>query len=266
MIKNIIVIFSLFSLSWGAQAQEEPAIAVVDFTTVRSTRYVSKLPELIIDRLVNAGYTVVEREKFRAMFKEIEAGQSGFLDPSTSSTIGQQSGARLLVTGKILSHTNSTKSGNVYGVNVKKSISTLQARMEVIDLDRGTKIFSKTAKAVSKSSSSGLADTGTATDIGDEVARKLVNAMLGSKTVKKAIKGKSGEVETVTITVKSSPESADVEVDGVFFGEAGNPLSISPGMHSIMVTYPGYVPWEKQVMVKDGMSFTARLGKEEKSE
>ena len=244
-----------------ALSQEEPAIAVVDFTSAVNTSFINKLPDLITDRLVNAGYTVVEREKFRTALNELEAGQSGLLDASTSSTLGNMLGARLIVTGKILNHNNSSKTGIVYGARVSKNTSVLEARMEVIDVERNVKIFSKTAKEVSVNSTSGLADTGTATDLGDGVARKLVNAMMGSESVKKAVTGLSGEQETVSITVNSTPEGADVEIDGVYFGTAGNSLSVSPGLHTIKVSYPDHESWEKQVMVSDGMNFNARLGK-----
>lgn len=259
MIRKIILFSLLTLITTLSNAQEEPAIAVVDFTSAVSTRYINKLPDLIIDRLVNAGYIVVEREKFATAMEELEAGQSGFLDQSTSSAIGRMLGAKLIVTGKILNHGSSKKRGVVYGARVTKTTHVLEARMEVIDLERGVKLFSKTAKEVSVSSSSGLADTGTATDVGAGVARKLVNAMLGSKEVKKAIKGLSGEPELVAVTINSSPEFADIEVDGVYFGEAGNAISIAPGMHTIRVTFPNHEPWEKQVVVNDGMSFTARL-------
>lgn len=182
-------------------SQEEPAIAVVDFTSAVNTSYIDKLPDLITDRLVNAGYTVVEREKFKTALNELEAGTSGLLDASTSSTIGNMLGARLIVTGKILNHNSSSKTAIVYDAHVTKKTSVLEARMEVIDVERNVKIFSKTAEEVSVNSTSGLIDTGTATNLGDGVARKLVNAMMGSESVKKAITGLSGEKETVSLTV-----------------------------------------------------------------
>lgn len=261
MIKKCAVLFGLLFLPAFAFSQEEPAIAVVDFTSAVNTRLINKLPDLIVDRLVNAGYVVVERDKFSSAIDEMSAGQSGLLDSSTAANIGNMMGAKLIVTGNILNHSSSKKSAMVYGSRVTKITQTLEARMEVLDVERGTKIFSKTAEETSVNSVSGFADTGTATDVGDAVARKLVNAMLGSKSVKDAVKVLSGEQETVTVTIASTPEGADVEIDGVFLGQAGNLFDLAPGLHTITVSYPDHEPWEKQVMVKEGMSFNARLGK-----
>jgi hypothetical protein len=65
--------------------------------------------------------------------------------------------------------------------------------------------------------------------------------------------------EEGTITIESSPENADVEIDGVYHGNSGNPFDVSTGLRVIKVTLPGYEIWEEQVMVKDGMSFHVRL-------
>lgn len=55
-----------------------------------------------------------------------------------------------------------------------------------------------------------------------------------------------------TISISSTPQGADVEVDGSFMGNTPSQLSLSVGDHSIKVTKTGFKPWERKLKVSGG--------------
>ena len=63
-------------------------------------------------------------------------------------------------------------------------------------------------------------------------------------------------VETGTISVKSTPEAADVSADGNFVGNAPASLKLSPGKHTIKVSLNGYKDWTRDITVTAGSEVT----------
>lgn len=65
-----------------------------------------------------------------------------------------------------------------------------------------------------------------------------------------------------SITVKTLPETVDIEVDGDLIprkrlGLLNNSIHITgliPGEHTIRISAPGYLPWEKRVVIESGVS------------
>jgi PEGA domain len=55
--------------------------------------------------------------------------------------------------------------------------------------------------------------------------------------------------EPGTVTVSSSPEGADVMVDGAFVGNAPANLKLPPGKHTVAVTFSGFKPWSRDLTV-----------------
>jgi hypothetical protein len=62
----------------------------------------------------------------------------------------------------------------------------------------------------------------------------------------------SGVLATGTIEVHSTPEGAEVYVDGAFVGNAPATLKLSPGQHTIRVTQSGYKDWSREIAVQAG--------------
>ena len=56
------------------------------------------------------------------------------------------------------------------------------------------------------------------------------------------------------MTVASSPDGADVSVDGAFVGNAPATLKLKPGKHTISVEQTGYTKWSRELNVMDGAS------------
>lgn len=67
--------------------------------------------------------------------------------------------------------------------------------------------------------------------------------------------GSSGaNSELATITVKSTPDGAEVTVDGKFMGSSPAALRLPAGDHTFRVTNPGYRSWERTITVTPGGS------------
>ena len=245
-----------------AQSSEGPIpIAVVDFTSSRDTPYRFSVPEFVVDELVNSGeFDVLERDKLRTVVGEIafQTG-AGLVQPDSAVEVGRMLGARLLVTGHIIDHGHETKTFSGYNISTSTTTWRLKARVEVIDVTTGKKLLSHIADASTQTQTlQGQAHGNTQKDLGSRVARKLVAAILNSKRIRPMVDGP----EAVSVMVRSDPPDADLEIDGTYYGTAGQPIRLVPGIHQVRVSLPGYIEWSKRVMVQEGTNVMARLQKD----
>ncbi len=64
------------------------------------------------------------------------------------------------------------------------------------------------------------------------------------------------------ISVFSTPEAADIEIDGSFVGNTPSVVELAPGEHVVIVKKSGYKPWERKLKVSGGeIKLTAELEK-----
>jgi len=62
--------------------------------------------------------------------------------------------------------------------------------------------------------------------------------------------------------VVSTPDGADIEIDGSFVGNTPSVVELAPGDHVVIVKKSGYKPWERKVKVSGGeIKLTAELEK-----
>jgi len=54
------------------------------------------------------------------------------------------------------------------------------------------------------------------------------------------------------LSVSSTPDSADIEIDGEFMGNTPSALELNPGEHSVAVRKAGYKIWEKKLKLVSG--------------
>ena len=65
------------------------------------------------------------------------------------------------------------------------------------------------------------------------------------------------------LTVASTPDGADIEIDGNFMGSTPSSLQLQPGDHLVAVKKVGYKAWERKMKVVGGdVSIKADLEKE----
>jgi len=64
------------------------------------------------------------------------------------------------------------------------------------------------------------------------------------------------------VSVVSTPDGADIEIDGSFVGNTPSVVELAPGDHVVIVKKSGYKPWERKVKVSGGeIKLTAELEK-----
>jgi PEGA domain len=54
------------------------------------------------------------------------------------------------------------------------------------------------------------------------------------------------------LQVTSTPDGADIEIDGSFVGNTPSAVGVAPGQHQLSVKKAGFKPWEKKIAVSSG--------------
>jgi len=57
---------------------------------------------------------------------------------------------------------------------------------------------------------------------------------------------------TAKVSVTSTPDGADIEVDGSFVGNTPSDIDVPAGEHTVTVKKTGFQPWEKKLKVSSG--------------
>jgi len=52
--------------------------------------------------------------------------------------------------------------------------------------------------------------------------------------------------------ISSTPDGADIEIDGNFVGNTPSSLGVPPGQHQVSVKKSGFKPWERKITVSSG--------------
>jgi hypothetical protein len=70
----------------------------------------------------------------------------------------------------------------------------------------------------------------------------------------------------VSCSFSSTPTGAEISIDGQYAGSAPSRLQLTPGAHAVVLSLPGYGPWERQLTLMPGsdVNVTANLQKDEK--
>jgi hypothetical protein len=54
------------------------------------------------------------------------------------------------------------------------------------------------------------------------------------------------------LQVTSTPDAADIEIDGGFVGNTPSTMGVAPGQHQLSVKKTGFKPWERKITVSSG--------------
>jgi hypothetical protein len=68
--------------------------------------------------------------------------------------------------------------------------------------------------------------------------------------------GMAAPSATSTVVIKSSPEGADISIDGKFVGSTPSTLTLSPGEHNIVIEKTGFKSWQRTMTVSTSGSVT----------
>jgi len=75
---------------------------------------------------------------------------------------------------------------------------------------------------------------------------KLTSATVGGNT------NVLSSTEQARVQVSSTPDGADIEVDGSFVGNTPSTIGVSAGEHKLSVKKSGFKPWERNISVSTG--------------
>jgi PEGA domain len=96
----------------------------------------------------------------------------------------------------------------------------------------------------------------------DSVAKPEEGARLQPAVATTSVSEPVAATSGATLTISSTPDGADIEIDGAFMGSAPSSLQLQPGDHKIVVKKNGYKPWERTLKVAGGkVSIKAELEK-----
>jgi hypothetical protein len=72
--------------------------------------------------------------------------------------------------------------------------------------------------------------------------------------------------DLATVAVHSTPDGADITVDGKFVGSTPSSIRLSPGDHTIVLEKSGYKTWQRTMTVTAGATITVGPTLEKKAE
>ncbi len=140
-----------------------------------------------------------------------------------------------------------------WGYNMRLTVTPLdndRSRVVVGVLKSGGKVFSwgSGSKEVRK--------------ILGGIDAELASAKLNPQTPKTAA-AQQVVTSECSVTLKSEPSGADVELDGKFVGQTPSKIRVQPGEHKLVVKRDGYVTWERTIsaLADSDVSITAELRK-----
>lgn len=95
-------------------------------------------------------------------------------------------------------------------------------------------------------------------------AAKASSEKSGSEAAQVKTVAASENATSATIAVKSSPDNAEVSVDGNFMGNTPASLKLGAGKHTVKVSLAGYKDWSRDITVSAGseMTLSATLEKQ----
>jgi hypothetical protein len=64
----------------------------------------------------------------------------------------------------------------------------------------------------------------------------------------------SAALQTGKLSLGSSPDGADIEVDGSFVGNTPSDVQVGEGEHTVSVKKAGFKDWERKLKVTGGSS------------
>lgn len=243
---------ALIHLALSSARGDNPSIAAADFTSAPQTHadqvLTRTLPDLVSRGLVRSGrFDVYEREKLNTILREQSFQVSGFADSKTAVAMGKLAGVRYILTGQIIDNGAKTQTFSGYGMSTRTTFYNLAVSIKIVDVETGRNLLDEMREAKMDDVTESRVDASTIRmHLAENVATNLVQAVLESRVFKPA--EATGE-KLVAVKFTSEPEKADVDIDGVFYGNTGGAIKIPSGLHQITISLSGYDKWSKKVQI-----------------
>lgn len=238
-------------------------IAVVDFRdkSGQNLEDIGEAASEILGTLLSQTdkFNVLERDKLEAIIIEQGLTMSGLVDSDkTTVQIGKLLGANYIITGSVVSLTNNTVRFKGYNIETEKVITEMSVNVKIINITTGKIEFASLfpAKEEVLNAAASTQSTG--------IERTLLTNALKSavkELVKKIDTKNIKNVEKIAVKFESNPTGADLEIDGVFYGNTPTSIPLNPGLHEIVVSLAGYETWSKKINAMEGLTIKATLAK-----
>lgn len=205
---------------------------------------------------------VVTRDKLHTVLREQGFNVSGFTQGGArAGQIGRLLGADYIVTGAVTRCSASSQRLQAYGTNGLSVTYAMTANLQVVDLKSGELVLSRKIDTEKRE----LYPDASASPRGHRgMERVLMDAVVeqAAPDLRRLFaQGAAAEVAAVKlrIPVRTTPEGADVELDGVYLGSTPTTLEIEEGIHVIQFELNGYQQWKKKVKVHPSLQVDVRL-------
>lgn len=239
-------------------------VAVIDF----DNRSNAPLPDIgpaacdiITSFLFNMpGVTVVTRNRLETILREQNLNPTR-LSTAGVSRVGHLLDADAVVTGSVTRYDVERKTLSQY--NLLADIYRMSIILQIIDISSGRVLFTDEFKVERKN---------TYTDAKGAPRRplsretELLHELLehqASESVQSALRQLNAGVERagelIAVEVTSTPEGAEILINGIFEGKTPKTLDLSASVHEIEIRLRGYAPWIRRVNIESGRRIEAVL-------
>lgn len=237
-------------------------IAVVDFSNLSGEALIdiqAAANEILSTVLADSGrFQVLERNKLKSIVTEQGFTPSGLVDSSTHAVaVGRMIGANYLITGSIIKFGVDTVNFQGYGITTTNTTARMSVVVKVLDVTTGKIVIAKTYDELEPTLSTSTFDVKKAGLDRDLLRRALTRAV--GDLIRIIEPQSSVPRVSIRVPIMSSPDGADIEIDGLYVGNTPLELDLPEGIHEIVISKPGYEPWSKRVNVYSGLRIMATL-------
>jgi len=254
-----------------AKDYQLPTLAVVSFenhSKVRVLDLENMGLQFLESALAKTGiFTLLDRLTVQKSLEEIGfSSATGLVDPSYSIQLGKMLGVRYLATGNLIDITQKITTFKGYGITTKQTAVSVTVGLRVVDAERGTIFFIDQDEAAQELplSTKNANISGQIYSIYQNLMKQAILKSVNS--LRQRVIATRPEVpktaKKVLIPINSTPIGADVEINGIFYGNTPLDLLLEEGKTlEIVVSLGGYEPWIKRVGISSILKINATLNK-----
>lgn len=262
-----VLLFACVVTINAKQSKSQPPTAVVlDFTnsTTHSLykigQYTNQYLSVLLEK--TGKFTMVEREKLKTIVKELKFSLTSGLvsEKSRVLKLGKMLDAQYIFTGSIMSLDTEEIHYEGYGIETTTFKATLESMVKVLNVMKGTVVFSDLASASTETTKFGythVEESGLVRKLVADTLRQFCKDILKEDFVTTTPE----KQKKVQVKFESKPAHASVILDGHYIGSTPLEYVVTQGIHTVRVTMGGYKAWEHKIKAYEGLVIKAVLGK-----
>lgn len=183
------VVFGGIPEAW---AQQKWRLAVVEFENKAPGEFRSWGPRLghaasdmLATSLVKTGkFSVIEREKLKAILNEQALGKSGAVTPQSAAQVGRLLGVKYIVTGAVSEFGVTKKGGQILGIGGTQNTARATVDIRLVDTNSGEIILADTASSTDSFSKVQVFGSSIGTDFDETMATRTMRGAIDTLTAK----------------------------------------------------------------------------------